>query len=64
LQVIYHTGAAVGASSVLLLLPRNTNNKSSPPSGITVAILGNLDNVNWLPTARTIAEAFEDALST
>lgn len=51
LKRVYHTGGALGATSCLLIVPRNNdnNNKSvNYPKGIVVAILCNLDNASGI----------------
>ncbi|XP_004485209.3 serine beta-lactamase-like protein LACTB, mitochondrial isoform X1 [Dasypus novemcinctus] len=58
-----HTGGAVGASSVLLILPEEldgeaTNNKI-PPRGIIVSIICNMQSVGLNSTALKIALEFE-----
>ncbi|XP_041034474.1 serine beta-lactamase-like protein LACTB, mitochondrial [Carcharodon carcharias] len=61
-----HTGGAVGASSVLLLLPEEPPDSPAgpsgarvPPRGVVVAILCNLQSVGLNPTALNIALEFE-----
>ena len=56
-----HTGGAVGASSVLLIFPRKStdNSKNSPPSGIVVAIICNMQNVGLTKLALDVAKNFE-----
>ncbi|XP_069759054.1 serine beta-lactamase-like protein LACTB, mitochondrial [Narcine bancroftii] len=63
---ITHTGGSVGASSVLLILPRNLPHPSdhpsqaaNPPRGVVVAILCNLQAINLNPTALKIALEFD-----
>ncbi|XP_007956271.1 serine beta-lactamase-like protein LACTB, mitochondrial [Orycteropus afer afer] len=58
-----HTGGAVGASSVLLVLPEEldseaTNNKV-PPRGIVVSIICNMQSVGLNSTALKIALEFD-----
>lgn len=62
----YHTGAAVGASSVLLILPKHVEHKKvynfdqlSSPKGTVVVILMNLQNVNLTDVAQKIAQIFD-----
>lgn len=54
----YHTGAAVGASSILLILPQNQEG-GSPPKGVVVALMTNMISVNLSQAALEIAELFE-----
>lgn len=57
---VSHTGGAVGASSVLLVLPNETlEQKVTPPQGIVVAILANMQSVGLNNTALKIAHEFE-----
>ncbi|XP_078388746.1 serine beta-lactamase-like protein LACTB, mitochondrial [Cetorhinus maximus] len=65
-----HTGGAVGASSVLLLLPEEPpdspagpSGEGVPPRGVVVAILCNLQSVGLNPTALNIALEFEKVRS-
>ncbi|XP_035694837.1 serine beta-lactamase-like protein LACTB, mitochondrial [Branchiostoma floridae] len=61
---VSHTGGAVGASSVLLILPpkqsTETVTDSLPPTGVVVAILCNLQGVNLNPLALEMAKNFEE----
>ena len=56
------TGGAVGASSILLILPdsikRNITKDIKPPSGIVVAIIVNMGSVSLRKPALKIAELF------
>ncbi|CAI2352416.1 unnamed protein product [Caenorhabditis sp. 36 PRJEB53466] len=52
----YHTGAAVGASSVLLIKPGK--DRSEIPSGLCVAILCNLQDVSVLKLAEEVGCLF------
>ncbi|XP_072409203.1 serine beta-lactamase-like protein LACTB, mitochondrial isoform X1 [Chiloscyllium punctatum] len=56
-----HTGGAVGVSSVLLLLPGDPRGRpvGSPPQGVVVSILCNLQSVNLNSTALKIALEFD-----
>jgi serine beta-lactamase-like protein LACTB len=55
---IYHTGGAVGATSVLLLIPCS-NNCSNPRCGICIVILTNFENASEIyQTALDIALIF------
>ncbi|XP_066525318.1 serine beta-lactamase-like protein LACTB, mitochondrial isoform X2 [Hoplias malabaricus] len=62
---VSHTGGAVGASSVLLVLPSETSQASgqseSPPHGVVVAIITNMQSVGLNTTALKIAYEFEKA---
>jgi serine beta-lactamase-like protein LACTB len=59
---IYHTGGAVGATSILLIIPCS-NNCSNPRCGICVVILTNLQCVNEIyQTALDIALRFRQIL--
>jgi serine beta-lactamase-like protein LACTB len=55
---VYHTGGAVGATSILLIIPCS-NNCSNPRCGICIAILANLQSAgNIYQTALDIALLF------
>lgn len=59
-----HTGAAIGASSVLLILPRVENelpssNYDKPVRGIVVSMIANLQSVGLNQTALEIAQLFD-----
>lgn len=54
----YHSGAAVGASSILLILPQKEG-RGSPPEGVVVALLTNMIGVSLAQAALEIAELFE-----
>ena len=68
----FHTGGAVGASSVLLIVPRDAseggvnNNPSAksnpPPHGVVVSILCNLQSVGLTKLALDIAREFDREL--
>ena len=59
-----HTGGAIGASSVLLVLPEKGRNEHEeelcPPKGVVVAIVVNMISVGLNSTALKIAKIFED----
>ncbi|KAF4521214.1 hypothetical protein B566_EDAN010753 [Ephemera danica] len=55
----YHSGAAVGASSVLFILP-SKDLKKPPPKGVCVAILTNMQNVGLVGVADDIAHIFAE----
>lgn len=65
---ISHTGASVGASSVLLILPPSRSeeevchgdNLPAPPRGVVVAIIVNMISVGLCKTALKIAKLFEN----
>lgn len=64
---VSHTGGAVGASSVLLILPPSQEkdpNKpghlAAPPKGVVVAIIVNMISVSLAKTALQIAKLFEE----
>ena len=73
---VLHTGGAVGASSILLIMPRRdradpaaggeSNSKAStptqeaPPRGVVVAILCNMQGVGLRDLAMDIAREFQD----
>lgn len=63
---VYHTGGAIGACSVLLVLPRSQSLKTKscvgPPQGVCVAILCNLQGINLEPVALKIAQEFEKCI--
>ncbi|XP_073688186.1 serine beta-lactamase-like protein LACTB, mitochondrial isoform X2 [Garra rufa] len=62
---VSHTGGAVGASSVLLVLPRESGHISSqtriPPQGVVVTIITNMQSVGLNNTALKIAQEFDKA---
>lgn len=63
---ISHTGAAVGASSVLLILPLSGKSKSSskqPPCGIVVSMIVNLPGIGLNKTALQIAQLFQNVIA-
>lgn len=63
---VYHTGGAIGASSVLLIVPQKVDYENSNleqidvPKGTIVTILTNLQSVGLTKTALKIAHLFED----
>ena len=66
--MVGHTGAAVGSSSVLVLMPSGVDenlppSNSAKPSGIVVAILCNMEQVSLNSTGIKIAELFHEATS-
>ncbi|XP_069046810.1 serine beta-lactamase-like protein LACTB, mitochondrial isoform X2 [Lepisosteus oculatus] len=62
---VSHTGGAVGASSVLLVLPFNLAQSEgqtlAPPQGIVVTIISNMQSAGLNSTALKIALQFEKA---
>ncbi|KAM6960610.1 serine beta-lactamase-like protein LACTB, mitochondrial [Aplochiton taeniatus] len=63
---VSHTGGAVGASSVLLVLPGETTSQTqgqSPalPQGVVVTIITNMQSVGLNTTALKIAHEFDNA---
>ncbi|XP_073435494.1 serine beta-lactamase-like protein LACTB, mitochondrial isoform X2 [Dendrobates tinctorius] len=56
---VSHTGGAVGASSVLLILPGENNQMMIPPSGVVVTIIANMQGTGLNTTALKIALEFE-----
>ncbi|XP_056428820.1 serine beta-lactamase-like protein LACTB, mitochondrial isoform X2 [Hyla sarda] len=60
---ISHTGGAVGASSVLLIMPEEDNQSVIPPRGIVVTIIANMQGTGLNSTALKIALEFENAKS-
>lgn len=56
---VSHTGAAVGASSVLLVLPSESGH--TPPQGVVVTIITNMQSVGLNTTALKIAQEFDKA---
>ncbi|XP_043084662.1 serine beta-lactamase-like protein LACTB, mitochondrial isoform X2 [Puntigrus tetrazona] len=56
---VSHTGGAVGASSVLLVLP--SQSKHGPPRGVVVTIITNMQSVGLNATALKIAQEFDKA---
>ncbi|XP_046543740.1 serine beta-lactamase-like protein LACTB, mitochondrial [Haliotis rubra] len=54
---VTHTGGAIGASSVLVVVPRS--GVDNPPSGVVVAIMVNMISIGLNKTALSIAEEFE-----
>ncbi|KAM4676871.1 serine beta-lactamase-like protein LACTB, mitochondrial [Discoglossus pictus] len=66
---VSHTGGAVGASSVILILPEEeiptlNNQAITPPRGIVVTIIANMQAVGLNSTALKIALEFEKDIST
>ena len=55
--IVFSSGAAVGASSVLLIRPMNCTEQ--PPKGVIVAVLVNLQEVDLGKTAMAVAACFE-----
>lgn len=65
---VSHTGGAVGASSVLLVLPsedidQHTGRTTSLPQGVVVSIIANMQSVGLNSTALKIALEFDKARS-
>lgn len=72
----FHTGGAVGASSVLLIIPRDGGGgvggastevdpcgaKKNPPHGVVVSIICNLQSVGLTKLALDIAREFDKEL--
>ncbi|XP_013780104.1 serine beta-lactamase-like protein LACTB, mitochondrial [Limulus polyphemus] len=65
--ICFHTGSAVGARSVLLIVPRSCDMKdtrkckwTNPPQGVIVSVIANLENVPLRKTALKVAGVFED----
>ncbi|XP_073724924.1 serine beta-lactamase-like protein LACTB, mitochondrial isoform X1 [Misgurnus anguillicaudatus] len=62
---VSHTGGAVGASSVLLVLPRESaqgaHGKPCLPQGVVVTIITNMQSVGLNTTALKIAQEFDSA---
>lgn len=61
---VSHTGGAVGASSVILIMPEEDTGDSPtaiPPRGIVVAIIVNMQQTGLNTTALKIALEFEKA---
>jgi len=60
---VSHTGGAVGASSVLLILPRRDTSseaiEKSLPRGVCVAVIVNKQSVGLSKTALTVAKLFD-----
>ena len=56
-----HTGGAVGASSALVILPRQSSSSPSslPPQGVVVAIIVNMQSVSLNRSALKIATLFD-----
>ncbi len=62
---VSHTGAAIGGSSVLLILPRREKEMRShkgAPQGVVVSILVNMSAVGLNKTALAIAKKFEETV--
>jgi serine beta-lactamase-like protein LACTB len=55
-----HSGAAVGASSILFILPSDNSSNVPPPKGVCVAIITNMQNVSLSSVAEQIAHIFAD----
>ncbi|XP_044135740.1 serine beta-lactamase-like protein LACTB, mitochondrial [Bufo gargarizans] len=60
---VSHTGGAVGASSVVLILPEEDNQTLIPPRGVVVTIIANMQGTGLNSTALKIALEFEKAKS-
>ncbi|KAM4040021.1 serine beta-lactamase-like protein LACTB, mitochondrial [Anomaloglossus baeobatrachus] len=60
---VSHTGGAVGASSVLLILPEEDNQTMIPPRGVVVTIIANMQGTGLNSTALKIALEFDKAKS-
>ncbi|XP_075713789.1 serine beta-lactamase-like protein LACTB, mitochondrial [Rhinoderma darwinii] len=60
---VSHTGGAVGASSVLLILPEEDNHTMIPPRGVVVTIIANMQGTGLNSTALKIALEFEKVKS-
>lgn len=60
---VSHTGGAVGASSVLLILPEEDNQTMVPPRGVVVTIIANMQGTGLNSTALKIALEFEKVKS-
>ncbi|KAG9340709.1 hypothetical protein JZ751_020299 [Albula glossodonta] len=62
---VSHTGGAVGASSVLLVLPSEPveprGKPTAPPKGVVVTIITNMQSVGLNSTALKIAQEFDKA---
>uniref|UniRef100_A0A3B5B5N5 Lactamase beta n=1 Tax=Stegastes partitus TaxID=144197 RepID=A0A3B5B5N5_9TELE len=61
---VSHTGGAVGASSVLLVLPSEDTDQAQtpvPPRGVVVTIIVNMQSVGLNSTALKIAHEFDKA---
>ncbi|PIO60137.1 hypothetical protein TELCIR_18373 [Teladorsagia circumcincta] len=57
----YHTGGAVGASSVLLIRPSSSKSPNQePPAGVCVVMLCNLQDTSLLNLAKEVEEIFRD----
>lgn len=58
---VSHTGGAIGASSVLLIMPRADCDSmdGKPVHGIVVSMIANLQNVGLNQTALAIAKVFD-----
>ena len=56
--LVYHTGGAVGASSVLLMLPQPQAQGQAVqgPRGVVVAIMANMQSVSLTKLAEEIAK--------
>lgn len=65
-QYVSHTGSAVGASSVLLVMPNGEGNSCSGrtlPQGVCVAIMVNLQSVGLSKMAVDLATIFDEVIS-
>ncbi|XP_075064476.1 serine beta-lactamase-like protein LACTB, mitochondrial [Mixophyes fleayi] len=58
---ISHTGGAVGASSVILILPEEDSPTQTPPKGVVVTIIANMQSTGLNSTALKIALEFDKA---
>ena len=57
---VSHTGGAIGASSVLLILPTKEHVKSEAPHGVVVAMIANLQSTGLSIQALEIAKVFSE----
>ena len=57
--IFSHTGGAVGASSVLLIKPRDKPDTTNLPQGVVVAIICNMEGISLTKEAKQIAKYFE-----
>ncbi|CAI9733180.1 Hypothetical predicted protein [Octopus vulgaris] len=56
----FHTGNAVGASSILLILPRDSlQSETNPPKGVIVTAICNIGEVSLRKLALSVADLFD-----
>jgi len=59
-KIVYHTGGAVGASSILLIHPSTSREEGTLPRGTVIALIVNMHKVSLLNLAHTIDERIKE----